>query len=121
MSWWKLRDRLSRRPHDEVGRERRKDPRIGGQFKVRYSGSHGGKIVMGHAMIINLSRYGFGLTGARSLQLGMELVLFLELSDMSESVCIPDAYVSWINGRRFGVELRAARDKAPIWLERLAG
>ena len=120
MSWWNVRTRLSR-SHDKAGRERRKDPRIGGQFKVRYSGSHDGKIVMGHATIVNLSRYGFGLKGARGLQPGMDLVLFLELSDMSESVCIPDAYVSWINGRRFGVEFRAARDKAPIWLERLAG
>jgi len=120
MSWWKLRTKLSQ-SHDAAGRERRKDPRIGGQFKVRYSGSHDGEIVMGHATVVNLSRYGFGLMGARGLQLGMELVLFLELSDTSESVCIPDAYVSWVNGRHFGVELRAARDRKPIWLERLAG
>jgi hypothetical protein len=120
MSWWKWRS-LSSQTNDAAGRERRRDPRIGGHFKVRYSGSYDGEIVMGYASIVNLSRYGFGLTGARGLQLGMELVLFLELSDMSESLCIPDAYVSWVDGRRFGVELRAARDKEPVWLERLAG
>ena len=120
MSWWKLKSQVSKRD-EKAGRERRKDPRIGGHFKVRFSGSHDGEIVMGHATVVNLSRYGFGLTGARGLQLGMELVLFLELSDMNESVCIPDAYVSWVNGRRFGVELRSARDKEPVWLERLAG
>jgi len=120
MSWWNLRSHGSK-TDEKAGRERRKDPRIGGHFKVRFSGSHDGEIGMGHATVVNLSRYGFGLTGARGLQLGMELVLFLELSDMSESVCIPDAYVSWVNGRHFGVELRAARDKEPVWLERLAG
>jgi len=50
----------------------------------------------------------------------MELALFLELPDTSDTLCIPQAYVSWINGRRFGVELRAARDKDPIWLDALA-
>jgi hypothetical protein len=76
---------------------------------------------MGHATIIDLSRYGFGLQGARGLKPGMELALFLELPDMDDTLCIPQAYVSWINGRRFGVELRAAREKVPAWLERLTG
>jgi hypothetical protein len=120
MSWWKSGHK-SVEGKDQAGSERRKEPRIGGQFKVRYSGSDEDKIVMGHAMIVDLSRYGFGLQGARGLKPGMEIALFLELPDMKDTLCIPQAYVSWIDGRRFGVELRAARDKEPLWLECLAG
>ena len=122
MSWWKF----GTSPANESSiatRERRKQPRIGGQFTVRYSGVHEDGIIMGHAKIVDLSRYGFGLTGARGLKRGMKLTLFLEMSDMdmSESLCIPEAYVAWIDGRRFGVTLRTARDKEPVWLEYLAG
>ena len=48
MSWWNSR---AQPVHvtDKTGRERRKDPRIGGHFKVRYSGSDADKIIMGHA------------------------------------------------------------------------
>ena len=120
MSWWKSGPK-SEDGKGKAGRERRKESRIGGQFKVRYSGSDDNKIVMGHATIVDLSRYGFGLQGARGLKLGMELALFLELPDTNDTLCIPQAYVSWIDGRRFGVELRAARDKEPIWLDCLAG
>ncbi|MBI3355458.1 MAG: PilZ domain-containing protein [Nitrospirae bacterium] len=120
MSWWKTEPR-SEGGKNKAERERRKEPRIGGRFKVRYSGSDANKIVMGHATIVDLSRYGFGLHGARDLKPGMELALFLELPDMDDPLCIPQAYVSWIDGRRFGVELRAAREREPIWLECLAG
>jgi hypothetical protein len=120
MRWWKTGPRLID-GKDKPGKERRKEPRIGGQFKVRYSGTDANKIVIGHATIVDLSRYGFGLQGARDLKPGMELALFVELPDMDDPLCIPQAYVSWIDGHRFGVELRAARDKEPIWLECLAG
>lgn len=120
MNWWKSEPE-SMDGVEESGRDRRKEPRIGGRFKVRYSGSDEDKIIMGHAMIVDLSRYGFGLQGARGIRPGMELALFLELPDSSDTLCIPQAYVSWAEGRRFGVELRAARDKEPAWLECLAG
>jgi hypothetical protein len=125
MSLWKSAASTADESSDIAARERRKDPRIGGQFKVRYSGMHEGELIMGNATIVDLSRYGFGLKGARGLKPGMELALFLEMpdemSDMNESLCIPQAYVTWIDGRRFGVELRAAREKDPVWLEFLAG
>ena len=121
MSLWKSAANTVDESSEIAARERRKDPRIGGQFKVRYSGTHENEIIMGHATIVDLSRYGFGLKGASGLKLGMELALFLEMSDTNESLCIPQAYVTWIDGRRFGVELRAAREKDPVWLEFLAG
>lgn len=120
MSLWRSGSNSSA-GNDKPEKERRKEPRIGGQFKVRYSGSDEDKIIMGHARILDLSRHGFGLQGGRDLKPGMELALFLELPDTRETLCIPQAHVSWINGRRFGVELRGARHKEPIWLECLAG
>lgn len=120
MSWWRSGP-ISIDEKEKAGRERRKDPRIGGHFKVRYSGSDENKIIMGHAVIVDLSRHGFGLQGARGLKPGMELALFLEFPDTGDTICIPQAYVSWIAGRRFGVELRAATDKEPFWLECLVG
>jgi len=116
MNWWKPEAQSTNgkgKPWDE----RRKEPRINGRFKVRYSGSHDSKIIMGHATIVDLSRHGFGIEGARGLKLGMELALFLELPDAEDKLCIPQAYVSWIDGRRFGVEVRGVKDKEPIWLE----
>jgi hypothetical protein len=119
MNWWKSEAR-STEEKSKSGSDRRKEPRINGRFKVRYSGSDANKIVMGHATIVDLSRHGFGIEGARGLKLGMELALFLELPDADDKLCIPQAYVSWIDGRRFGVEVRGAKDKDPIWLECLA-
>lgn len=120
MSWWKSGPKLIDEK-EKAGKERRKDPRIGGHFKVRYSGADEDKIIIGYATIVDLSRHGFGLQGARGLKPGMELALFLELVDTNETICIPQAYVSWTAGRRFGVELRAAGDKEPFWMECLAG
>jgi hypothetical protein len=119
MSWWKSGPR-SVDGKDKPWTERRKEPRIGGQFKVRYSGSKADKIVMGHATIIDLSRYGFGLQGARGLQPGMELALFVQVADLDAPLCIPEAIVSWVKGHRFGVELQTARGKDPEWLQYLS-
>jgi hypothetical protein len=115
MNWWK-----SNAQQSTAGTERRRDPRIGGHFKVRYSGSDGNKIVMGYGTITDLSRYGFGIAGGRGVKRGMELALFLNLPDGDGPMCIPQAIVSWINGGRFGVELRSARSKEIDWLERVS-
>jgi hypothetical protein len=115
MNWWRSG---STAPDSEnrLGKERRKEPRISGQFKVRYSGTDEYRIVIGHAKVVDLSRYGFGLKGGRNLKQGMELALFLELPDTGETLCIPQAHVSWIHGNRFGVELRAVRHGESLWL-----
>ena len=119
MNWWRSGSNAAE-CENRLGKERRKEPRISGQFKVRYSGTDEDRIVIGHAKVVDLSRYGFGLKGGRDLKQGMELALFLELPDTGETLCIPQAYVSWTSGRRFGVELRAARHEEPLWLESLA-
>jgi hypothetical protein len=75
MNWWEFGSN-STEENDQPEKERRKEPRIGAQFKVRYSGSDEGKIVMSHARIVDLSRHRFGLQRGPDLQLGMELALF---------------------------------------------
>lgn len=102
-------------------KNRRREPRIGGQFKVRYSGSIDHDIVMGHGTIVDLSRYGFGIRGDRGLQPGTELALFVELPELESPICIPQAVIAWVNGRRFGVELRVARENNAGWLDQLHG
>jgi hypothetical protein len=119
MNWWRSGSKYAEW-NSKPEKERRKEPRIVGQFKVRYSGSDGDGIVMGHARIVDISRHGFGLQGGRNLKPGMDLALFLELPDTRETLCIPQARVSWINGRRFGVELCATKQKEPVWLDCLA-
>lgn len=119
MNWWRAGS-VTADAESRQGKERRKEPRISGQFKVRYSGADEDGIVIGHAKITDLSRYGFGLKGGRDLRVGMELALFLELPDTGETLCIPQAHVSWTSGTRFGVELRTVRGGEAPWLESLA-
>lgn len=119
MNWWKSNTKPAQNPTTD-GSERRRDPRIGGHFKVRYSGSDRNKIVMGQGTITDISRYGFGIEGGRGIKRGMELALFLEMSDGDGPLCIPQATVSWTSGGRFGVELRSARSKKVNWLDRLS-
>ena len=114
MSWWRSSPKI-RQESANPGSDRRREPRIGGQFKVRYSGSDGDNIIIGHGTIMDLSRYGFGIQGNKRVMEGMELGLFLELPDLDSPLCIPQATVSWVDGKRFGVELRADRHTDPEW------
>ncbi|WP_413935448.1 PilZ domain-containing protein [Nitrospira sp. BLG_1] len=118
MKWWKSTAK-AKQEAVHLDSDRRREPRIGGTFKVRYSGSEGNDIIIGHGTITDLSRYGFRIQGNQHVQVGMELGLFLELPDRDSPLCIPQATVSWVNGRWFGVELRADRKKEPEWLEYL--
>ena len=118
VKWWRSSAKAKQQTV-HLASERRREPRIGATFKVRYSGSEGNNIIIGHGTIIDLSRYGFRIHGNQSVKVGMELGLFLELPDRDSPPCIPQATVSWVNGRRFGVELRADRKKEPEWLEYL--
>lgn len=119
MSWWRAQ------PKDQQASavsdvEQRLEPRIRGYFKVRYSGFEANTIVVGHGVVMDLSLHGFGIQGEGGLTPGMELALFLEVPDLASPMCIPQAIVTWVNGRRFGVKLNAARAKHPEWLDHLS-
>ena len=118
MKWWKSTAK-AKQEAVRLDSDRRREPRIGGTFKVRYSGSDGNDIIIGHGTITDLSRYGFRIQGNQQVKVGLELGLFLELPGQDTPLCIPQATVSWVNGRWFGVELRADRKKEPEWLEYL--
>lgn len=88
MRWWKSSAK-AKEESANPGADRRREPRIGGKFKVRYSGSDGDTIIIGNGTITDLSRYGFGIQGNKHVKQGMELGLFLELPDLESPLCIP--------------------------------
>lgn len=118
MSWWNT-DAQSAGQVLESGAERRRDPRIGGTFKVRYSGADDQKIVIENATIVDLSRRGFGLTGNRGLKKGMELALFLELPESDRPLCIPQVRVLWVSGNRCGMQLPTHKVGTFSWMDAL--
>lgn len=93
----------------ELASNRRRSPRLGGQFGLTFSGVDKGRMIMGDGRILNVSQKGIGVHGDRSLTSGMELALFIELPDSEDYLCIPEARVSWVKGRRFGVSLRTMK------------
>ena len=85
------------------------DRRDGGRtptlFTLLYSGMDADQILMGDGVVTDLSASGIGVRGNRSVNPGMELALFVDLPGVEEPVCIGQSRVSWVEGRRFGVEL----------------
>lgn len=86
--------------------DRRHDPRLDGQFNLMFSGVGSTQLMIGDGATTNLSRKGIGVCGNRLVEPGMHLALFIELPDSDEHFCIPQAHVSWVEGRRFGVEFQ---------------
>jgi len=62
-------------------------------------------MLMGNGVVTNLSSSGIGICGDRSVTPGMEVALFVNLPGVEEPLCIAQSRVSWVEGRRFGVEL----------------
>jgi hypothetical protein len=88
---------------------RRREVRVSAQLGLMFSGVVDGRLMMGDGHVIDLSRDGIGIRGDRVLRRGLELALFIELPDAEDHLCIPEARVSWVSGRRFGVALRTLR------------
>ena len=74
-------------------------------LSLLYSGMDSGQILMGDGVVTNLSPGGVGIRGNRLVKPGMELALFVDLPGVEEPLCIGQSRVSWVKGRRFGVEL----------------
>jgi hypothetical protein len=89
--------------------ERRHGSRTPALFSLLYSGMDSGQMLMGDGVVTNLSASGIGIRGNRSVQPGMELALFVDLPGMEEPLCVAQSRVSWVAGRRFGVELGALK------------
>jgi PilZ domain len=85
----------------------RRTERVPTQFSLMYSGMHDGQMLIGNGIVTNLSDSGIGIRGNHLVNLGMDLSLFIDLPGIEEPVCIAQSHVSWISGRRFGVEMIA--------------
>lgn len=89
-------------PGQSDRRHRSRTPTI---FTLLYSGMDSGQMLIADGVVTNLSPNGIGIRGNRSVTPGMELALFVDLPGAEEPLCIARSRVSWVEGRRFGVEL----------------
>ena len=85
--------------------DRRHGSRTPALFSLLYSGMDTGQMLIGDGIVTNLSPGGIGIRGNRSVTPGMEMALFVDLPGVEEPLCIAQSRVSWVAGRRFGVEL----------------
>ena len=85
--------------------DRRHGSRTPALFSLLYSGMNTGQMLIGDGVVTNLSPDGIGICGNRSVTPGMEMALFVDLPGVKEPLCIAQSRVSWVAGRRFGVEL----------------
>ena len=83
-------------------RHRSRTPTI---FTLLYSGMDSGQMLIADGVVTNLSPNGIGIRGNRSVTLGMELALFVDIPGVEEPLCVAQSRVSWVEGRQFGVEL----------------
>ena len=98
----------SRGTADKSRREnRRATERVPAQFSLMYTGMCEGRMIIGSGVVSNISTSGIGIHGNHVLKLGMDLSLFIDLPGVEEPVCIAESRVSWVSGRRFGVEVIA--------------
>jgi hypothetical protein len=101
-------DAFTRLVHDD----RRRIVRIPAQFGLMYSGMDSERMLIGDGMVTNLSEGGIGICGNRLVKPGMELALFVNLPGAEDPVCISEGRVSWVAGRRFGVQLLTVKRDA---------
>ena len=85
--------------------DRRHNNRTPALFSLLYSGMNTGQMLIGDGIVTNFSAGGIGIRGNRSVTPGMEMALFVDLPGLDEPLCIAQSRVSWVAGRRFGVEL----------------
>lgn len=90
---------------------RRETERVPSQLSLMYSGMHDGQMLIGNGIVKNISDAGIGIQGNHKVKLGMDLSLFIDLPGVQEPVCIAESRVSWVSGRRFGVEMITAKQE----------
>lgn len=100
---------LTSQPNSADQSDRRQKSRTPTIFTLLYSGMDSGQMLIADGVVTNLSTNGIGIRGNRSVTLGMELALFVDIPGMEEPLCVAQSRVSWVEGRRFGVELGAMK------------
>jgi len=89
--------------------DRRHGNRTPAVFSLLYSGMDNGQLLIGDGIVTNVSPGGVGIHGNRLVTPGMRLALFVNLPGMEEPLCIAQSRVSWVAGRRFGVEFESLK------------
>ncbi|HEU4502885.1 MAG TPA: PilZ domain-containing protein [Nitrospira sp.] len=102
-------DRSRRTAGKSSDDNRRGIERVPTQFGLMYSGMCDGRMLIGNGVVRNISQVGIGIHGNQVVKLGMDLSLFIDLPGIEEPICIAESRVSWVSGRRFGVEMIAPR------------
>jgi hypothetical protein len=100
---------LTSQPNSADQSDRRYRSRTPTIFTLLYSGMDSGQMLIADGVVTNLSTNGIGIRGNRSVTLGMELALFVDIPGVEEPLCIGQSRVSWVEGRQFGVELGAMK------------
>lgn len=101
--------RHSRTTANVSDHNRRNTERIPAHLSLMYSGMHDGQMLIGNGIVSNVSESGIGIRGNHRVELGMDLSLFIDLPGVEEPVCIAESRVSWVSGRRFGVEMMTSK------------
>ncbi len=83
--------------------------RVPAQFSLLYSGMCDGQMLIGNGTVTNLSGVGIGVRGNHNVTEGMDLSLFIDLPGIEEPLCVAETRVSWVSGRRFGVEMMSPK------------
>jgi len=85
--------------------DRRHGDRAPTLFSLFYSGMDHGQLLISDGIVTNLSPDGACIHGNRLVTPGMTIALFVELPGIGKPLCVAQSRVSWVAGRRFGVEL----------------
>ena len=78
---------LTSQPNSADQSDRRQKNRTPTIFTLLYSGMDSGQMLIADGVVTNLSTNGVGIRGNRSVALGMELSLFVDLPGAEEPLC----------------------------------
>jgi len=84
--------------------DRRHGNRTPALFALLYSGMENGQLLIGDGIATDFSPGGVGIHENRLVTPGMRIALFVDLPGLKEPLCIAQSRVSWVAGRRFGME-----------------
>jgi hypothetical protein len=100
--------------------DRRHGNRTPALFSLLYSGMDNGRLLIGNGIVTDLAPGGVGIHGNRLVTPGMQIAIYVDLPGIEEPLCIAQSRVSWVAGRRFGVELESLtleeRDRLRVFL-----
>ena len=86
--------------------DRRHGSRTPTFFSLFYSYMDSSQTLIGDGIVTDLSSSGIGIRGNRSVVPGMNVTLSMDLPGMEKLFSITRSRVSWVEGCRFGVEIK---------------